>query len=167
MISAVDLYHTLHRKPFQPFRVYVKDGRVFDIRHRDLNVVKTDAFIIGLPANDDPDPFAGELVEVPLGQIDRIEPLKESAVGEEGLPARAEELYRTLHRQPFQPFRVILKDGRTYDVLHERLAVVGTTYFSIGTPVSLAPDDPWPLCETIDIVDLVDIERVEPLSRPA
>jgi hypothetical protein len=77
MIQAEELYHTLHRKPFQPFRVYVKDGRVFDIRHHDLNVVCTTYFVIGLPANDDPDPFAGELVEVPLASIDRVEPLAE------------------------------------------------------------------------------------------
>jgi hypothetical protein len=78
MISAEDLYHTLHRKPFQPFRVFVKDGRVFDIRYHDLNVVGVDFFIIGLPANDDPDPFAGELVRVPLELIERVEPLRET-----------------------------------------------------------------------------------------
>jgi hypothetical protein len=75
------------------------------------------------------------------------------------------ELYHTLHRQPFQPFRVHLKDGRTYDVLHERLAVVGIDYLSVGTPLPGELAKAWPICDMIDSVDLADIVRVEPLPK--
>jgi hypothetical protein len=77
---------------------------------------------------------------------------------------QAEELYRTLHRQPFQPFRVRLKDGRCYDIGNEHLAVVGQTYLAVGIPLPNERDHPWPLCDYVDTVDLADIVRVESLS---
>jgi hypothetical protein len=68
------------------------------------------------------------------------------------------ELYHILHRKPFQPFRVHVKDGRVYDIRHEHLAVVGRTYLSIGIPV---PNQEDPFADYIDTVDLSDIVRVE------
>jgi hypothetical protein len=76
-----------------------------------------------------------------------------------------EELYRRLHQQPFQPFRVYLKDGREFDVRHQDLARVGKTYFHIGVPV---PGQVDPFCDYVETVDLVDIARVETLpATPA
>jgi hypothetical protein len=37
------------------------------------------------------------------------------------------QLYHTLHRKPFVPFRVVRKDGQAFDVLWEHLAAVCTT----------------------------------------
>jgi len=79
---------------------------------------------------------------------------------------QAEELYHTLHRKPFQPFRVQLRDGRSYDIRHEHLAIVGQTWLHIGIPLPHAPDEPWPLYDYVVTVDLADIEQVAPLPAP-
>jgi hypothetical protein len=74
-----------------------------------------------------------------------------------------EELWHILHRKPFQPFRVLLKDGRSYDVRHQHLAVVGKTYFQMGIPAAGDPD-PRPLYDYLVTLDLPDIDRVETLD---
>lgn len=80
---------------------------------------------------------------------------------------QAEELYHTLHRKPFQPFRVHLKDGKFHDIRYEHLGIVGQTFFVIGIPAPYPPDDPWPLYDYLVILDLTDIDRVEPLAASA
>jgi hypothetical protein len=75
-----------------------------------------------------------------------------------------EELFRILHRQPFQPFRVHLKDGRCYDVRYQNLAIVGKTFFLIGIPM---PDQAEPFYDYMEHVNLVDIDRVELLEATA
>ena len=77
------------------------------------------------------------------------------------------ELYHLVHRQPFQRLRVYLKDGRFYDIVHERLVAVGQTYLDIGIPLPYAPDDPCPLYDYVVTVDLADIDRIDPLGVSA
>lgn len=78
MIDAMDLYRTLHRKPFQPFRVHLTDGRSYDICYPRNNVVGTTFFVIGIPAPEDPEFIAERTIKVPLEFIDRIESLGQS-----------------------------------------------------------------------------------------
>jgi len=54
---------------------------------------------------------------------------------------KPEQLRERLYHEPFTPFRVRLKDGRHYDILHPHLHLVGESVFIIGIP---APDDPNP-----------------------
>ncbi len=69
------------REPFRPFRVRLRDGRSYDIRHPNLGLVGESIFIIGIPEPNDPDPGSYDRkVWVPLTQIDGIEPLPEPAV---------------------------------------------------------------------------------------
>lgn len=78
---------------------------------------------------------------------------------------QAEELYRMIHQQkPFVPFRVYLQNGRAVDALHKELVIVGKTYLIIGIP---APGEPEPIYDYTEIVDLVDIARIEPLPASA
>jgi hypothetical protein len=78
MIDAMDLYRTLHRKPFQPFRVHLTDGRSYDIRYERNSVVGTTFFVIGIPAPEDPEFIAERTIRVSLEMIDRVEDLGES-----------------------------------------------------------------------------------------
>lgn len=80
---------------------------------------------------------------------------------------QAEELYRTLHRKPFQPFRVCLKDGRVFDIRFEHLAIVGQTFFQIGIPEANPTEPTYPLYEYVVSVALADITRVEDLTATA
>jgi hypothetical protein len=73
------------------------------------------------------------------------------------------ELYKLLGRQPFQPMRVILKDGRALDIPTRRFAVVGVDYLDVGHQAPGYDDGVWGGCEHLQLQDVV---RVEPLIGP-
>ena len=74
-ISAEELYRLLHRRPFQPFRIHLEDGRSFHIRHPDNNKVLRDTLVVGIePAGDDPDPIPDFFEWIGIGDIRRVEP---------------------------------------------------------------------------------------------
>ncbi len=80
-MKADELRASLHREPFQPFRVCLKDGQAFDIVHPNLGMVGESVFLIGIPAPDDPHPVYGDRTKwVWLSAIDRIEPLPTAAL---------------------------------------------------------------------------------------
>ncbi len=70
-----ELYHLLHQQPFEPFRIHLSDGRVFDIRYPEINMVGTTWIRIGVVSPDDqsPDPIADHSIKVPLSLIKRVE----------------------------------------------------------------------------------------------
>jgi hypothetical protein len=43
------------------------------------------------------------------------------------------ELYNLLGRKPFQPVRIVTKDGRSFIIPTRRFAVVGVDYLDIGS----------------------------------
>ena len=69
-----------------------------------------------------------------------------------------EEMQRLLRAKPFQSFRVIVRDGRRFDVTHPRMNLLGHNFIKIGIG---APDLPPPVCDHTEYVRLSDIERVE------
>lgn len=76
-----------------------------------------------------------------------------------------ETLREWLKRQPFQPFRVYVSDGRIYDVRFPRMNLLAQTFVKIGIP---APDIPSDLvCDHTEYVALKDITHVEPLPADA
>jgi hypothetical protein len=75
-----------------------------------------------------------------------------------------DEMRRWLKQTPFQPFRVFVRDGRIYNVIHPRMTLLARTYINIGIPaLDLRP----PLCDHTEHVRLADIDRVEPLPETA
>jgi hypothetical protein len=80
MIKADELRAILYRKPFQPFRVRVSDGRTYDVRYPEMNLVGESVFIIGIPAPNDPNPrFYDTQAWIMLNMIDGIDLLPEAA----------------------------------------------------------------------------------------
>lgn len=73
-----------------------------------------------------------------------------------------ETLREWLKREPFQPFRVHVADGRSYDVRHPRTNLLAQTFIKIGIPEP-GSTDPWS-CDHTEYVALAEITRVEPLS---
>ncbi len=76
-----------------------------------------------------------------------------------------EQLRKMLKQQPFQPFRVYVKDGRIYEVRHPRMNLLAETYINIGIP---SPEYPPPICDHTEHVRLSEIERFEvlPIAAP-
>jgi hypothetical protein len=70
------------------------------------------------------------------------------------------ELQRLLRQRPFQPFRVVVSDGRTYDVRYPEMNLLARGFIKIGIP----EPGPNPLCDHTEFVWLSQIARVEPLE---
>jgi hypothetical protein len=73
----------------------------------------------------------------------------------------AEEMRGLLRRQPFQPLRLALSDGRVYVVTHPRLVIVGRTFLAVGLR---SPGDDEDIYDRIIMLDLDQIVQVEPLE---
>ena len=74
---------------------------------------------------------------------------------------RPEDIREFLQRRPFQPFRITLTDGRSYEIRHPELAMVGRSVLIIGWP---APGDSSPIFDRFVWVSLLHIMQVEPTS---
>ena len=70
-----DIVEALKRKPFEPFRIYLSDGTVYDIRHPDLVMVGLESIVIGFAApGERPEPLYGRYTIVALSHVVRLEP---------------------------------------------------------------------------------------------
>jgi hypothetical protein len=78
-MDPVELYHLLGRKPFQPVRVHLKDGRSYDIPTRRLAIVGVTDLDIGLQAPGEAPGIMSWFVTVQLDEISSIEPLPSTA----------------------------------------------------------------------------------------
>jgi hypothetical protein len=74
---------------------------------------------------------------------------------------RPEDMREFVRRQPFQPFRITLTDGRTYDVVHPDLAMVGRGTVAVGLP---RPGDADPIYDRLVTMSLLHIMQVEPIA---
>jgi hypothetical protein len=76
---------------------------------------------------------------------------------------RAEQLREWMYREPFQPFRLNLADGRTYDIRYPQMNIVGESVIAIGIP-ELGPNPRF--AEHHEWVDLRLITGIDPLPEP-
>jgi len=74
-----------------------------------------------------------------------------------------EEMRTWLRQRPFQPFRVHVSDGRSFDIPWTGMTLLLPTYVKIGIPID---EGPSPVCDHTEYVPLKQIERVEPLTGP-
>src|SRR5262249_21618929 len=82
-----------------------------------------------------------------------------------GRPMQREVVREWLKREPFQPFRVHLSDGRSYDIRYPRMNLLAQAFIKIGIP---EPNSTDPLiCDHTEYVRLDEIVRLEPLSEPS
>jgi hypothetical protein len=70
-----------------------------------------------------------------------------------------EELYTVVHKQPFEPFRVVLTTGTTYDVRHPDLIMVGKRSATIGT-TNNPEAKVYDLTVKVDLLHVVAIEEL-------
>lgn len=74
---------------------------------------------------------------------------------------RPDDILSLLRMQPFEPFRLYLSDGTSYDVQHPELAMVGRSTVLVGVQ-SQSTDQP--LFDRYVNCALVHITRTEPLN---
>jgi len=73
MQKAKELFGLIHKDPFEPVRIYLKDGRMFEVRYKWLIVVGTRFLHIGIPGPDSPEPFYDHIETVPIEGVARVE----------------------------------------------------------------------------------------------
>jgi hypothetical protein len=78
-MDPMDLYKRVHRNPFQPVRIHVKDGRAIDITARLMAVVTRDYIDIGVQAPGEPEGICAKVIHVPLSEVSRVEDIGASA----------------------------------------------------------------------------------------
>ena len=72
---------------------------------------------------------------------------------------RPDDIRAHLHKQPFQPIRVFVSDGSSYDVVHHDFMLVSRTEVIIG--LSASADE---LPDKKAYLDPVHITRIEPIN---
>ena len=73
----------------------------------------------------------------------------------------SKDIYDLVHRQPFRPFRITLKDGRTYDVRHPEMAMVGRLTVAIGLPANGSQEPIYDRLVTVDLLHIMQTEHVD------
>jgi hypothetical protein len=75
---------------------------------------------------------------------------------------RAEELMQVVRRRPFEPFRILLTTGQTYDIRHPELIWV----FRQCADIALDPDPKTGVIDREERISLLHVVRIEGLERP-
>ena len=74
-VSQEQLLTLLRQRPFQPFRLHLADGRVFDVISPRLGMACRTLFSIGVPDKEEPERYADHFVDVDYTQIRQVEVL--------------------------------------------------------------------------------------------
>jgi hypothetical protein len=80
---------------------------------------------------------------------------------------RAQDILGLLKKLPFEPFRITLSGGQTYDVLHPHLVMVGHRTMAVGLPRPNGPETIYGRVITISYEHIVQIEPLPPKAPPA
>ena len=75
---------------------------------------------------------------------------------------RPDDLLAWTRAAPFQPFRICLNSGRTCEIRHPEMLRVGRSTINVYSFAG-EPADPY---ETMEMVSLLLIERIEPIASP-
>ena len=75
---------------------------------------------------------------------------------------RAEDVLSWVRAVPFNPFRICLNSGRSYEIRHPEMIKVGRSSMQIFSYTG-EPEDPY---EKVEMVGLILIERIEPIDAP-
>jgi len=77
---------------------------------------------------------------------------------------RPDDVFQFLRKRPFEPFRIYLSDGTTYEVRHPDLVMVAERYIVVGLPRS---PETGPLIEGFETAALIHIVRLAPIGLSA
>jgi hypothetical protein len=77
---------------------------------------------------------------------------------------RPDDMLKLLQKRPFEPFRIHLTDGKTYDIKHPELVITGERFLIVGEP---RPGKNGAVAASYDTVILMHIVRLEPIPLSA
>ncbi len=74
-----------------------------------------------------------------------------------------DDFLSALSKRPFEPFRIQVSDGTSYDVRHPELVMVGIGSVAIGVPPAGVAK---PVYQRIETVSLMHVVKLLPLAAP-
>ena len=74
---------------------------------------------------------------------------------------RPQDILKYVQRRPFQPFRLCLSDGRSFEVRHPEMAMVGRSAVTLGIPV---PEEAKPIYDHQIDCAIMLITTLEPID---
>jgi hypothetical protein len=77
---------------------------------------------------------------------------------------RPDDIRELLRKEPFQPFRIHLSNGQTYDVTHPELGYVMRATMIVSRP---ATDVPYMIGDGFHVLSILHINNIEILTNPA
>ena len=83
-------------------------------------------------------------------------------INSEAIMIRIEDIHNLLHDAPFKPFRLFLSNGRSYEVRHPELVMIGRSSLLIGTPARDVTVTAFDSYSTVSMLHLTDIEMMNP-----
>lgn len=72
------------------------------------------------------------------------------------------DLANRLKQKPFNPFRIIVSEGATYDIRHPEQIMIARDSVTVGIP---SESDEF--YETTSLIDLIHVARLEPIPSSA
>lgn len=75
-----------------------------------------------------------------------------------------DEILRLNRRQPFEPYRLVLKNGETFEVRHPDMALVTRSAIHVGIPSAKSTID---AAREVVFVSLIHVMKVEFLNPTA
>ncbi|HLN29541.1 MAG TPA: hypothetical protein VK395_17465 [Gemmataceae bacterium] len=82
-MSHEDLLGFIRKRPFEPFRLFIADGCVYEVRHPELLMIGKRSVAVGLTADPDQTVY-DRLATVDLLHVTRVEPLESSSAKGDG-----------------------------------------------------------------------------------
>ena len=72
---------------------------------------------------------------------------------------KPEALIEALEERPFTPLRLHMSNGRTHEVRHPEMAIVGEGVVALGVP---SDDGAYPRIKMISLPHINEVETIEP-----
>lgn len=82
-MSPNDLLEDLQKRPFEPLRLYIMDGTIYDIRHPEQCMVGLSSVIVGV-ASDPASLLFERMIRIDNRQIHKVEPIRGIPTGNTG-----------------------------------------------------------------------------------
>ena len=74
-----EVLNLFRRQPFEPFRIYVSDGKIYEISHPELVLPGLASAVIGIPTDPAHPDLYGQTEIVTLRHVTRLEPLPQQS----------------------------------------------------------------------------------------
>lgn len=72
---------------------------------------------------------------------------------------KPDELIEIMEERPFMPLRLHMSNGRTHDVRHPEMAIVGSGVVALGVEQA---DSPYPRIRMISLTHINEVETIDP-----